>query len=190
MDNNTRIDTITACLPPDRRWSLQDLGEDVVKNAFRVVRGRLVSAGCALNAAYPFPATQIQVEINNSDDCRKSPAGGCSSLDDDDYAGPGGWPLVARLGWCLRDDGVLDYDGVQRTVAALGPSGRKALADFLDAREAELATDPYLATKSRALRLQFAALGQEWFAVLQRSPTLADYLENEAQIINLEAVLS
>lgn len=142
------------------------LREDMVKAAFLSMRERLAAAGC-----------DFDKESYSSSDTEP------------EYNGPGSWALVGRLGWCLRSDNFLDESAVRQTVANLGGGSRGVLRDFLVAREAELATDPYLATKSRALRLQFAALGQEWFAALQGSPTLADYLEGEAQAIDLEAVL-
>jgi hypothetical protein len=171
---------------PNVWWPRRNLGEDAVKASFRAMRDRLAAAGCALDHALPEPPPAVPVNYS-SDEERD---GYDSSDEEPEYNGPGGWALVGRLGWCLRSDNFLDENAVRRTLANLGRGARAALHDFLLAREAELAADPYLATKSRALRLQFAALGQEWFATLQGSPTLADYLEGEAQAIDLEAVLS
>jgi len=168
---------------PNIWWPRRSLGEDAVEAAFRSMRERLAVAGCDFDHALPDLPLVIQVHYSSDEEEYDS------SDEEPEFNGPGGWALVGRLGWCLRSDNLLDENAVRQTVANLGGGGRGALRDFLVARQAELAADPYLATKSRALRLQFAALGQEWFATLQGSPTLADYLEGEAQAIDLEAVL-
>jgi hypothetical protein len=139
-------------------------------------------------ADHALPDLPPEAPVNYSSD--EGDDGYFSSDEEPECEGHGGWALVSRLGWCLRSDIVLDENTVRRAVEDLGRGTRSVLRDFLVARGAELAGNPYLATKSRALRLQFAALGQEWFATLQGSPMLADYLEGEAQAIDLEAILS
>ena len=176
-----RIEANIACHGP---WRHQSLGEETVKAAFRRMRERLAAAGCQFDHALPDLPPVHPVDYSSSEE------DGCASSGEEEgeYNGPKGWALVERLGWRLRCDDVFDDIGMREAIANLG-GGRAALREFLHAREAELAADPYLATKSRALRLQFAALGQEWFAAVQESPTLADYLEGQTQDIDLEAAL-
>ena len=169
---------------PNIWWPRRSLGEDAVEAAFRSMRERLAVAGCDFDHALPDLPLVIQVHYSSDEEEYDS------SDEEPEFNGPGGWALVGRLGWRLSSDGALDENAVRRAVANLGGSARAALRNFLDAREAELAGDPYLATKSRALRLQLVALGQEWFASLRGTPALADFLEGEAQAIDLEAVLS
>jgi len=101
-------------------------------------------------------------------------------------AQPSGWLLVAQLGWTLRSDGTLTAAQVGKTLEGLGPANAAALWGWLEQWADVLGTNAYLATKNRGLRLQFAALGQEWAEALLASPELADYLESEAQAVNLE----
>ena len=102
-----------------------------------------------------------------------------------------GWSLVRRLGWCLRSDRELCTATIQGIYDDLVEEDLSTtLRSFMGVLDHELsAVDPYLATKNRALRLQFIALGEEWFTALKESPELADYLEAESQETNLEAVL-
>lgn len=167
-------------------WPRPNMGEDAVVRALVAMRERIASTGAALTRGMPEPPPRDAVYTSDDED-------GFSASDGEDvfYDGPGGWPLVGRLGWCLRSDGVLEEAAVRRVLGHLGRGGRRdELVGFLHERELELAAGgPHLASKSRAQRLQFAALGREWFAALRGSPTLADYLEGEAQAIDLEAVL-
>jgi len=169
--------------------SRRTLSEDTIKGGFMAARRRLEDAGVVFDNPIAPEAVAPAAGVNYSSD-EGDQQYDSSDEEDKPYEGPGGWPLVASFGWCLRSDGALTDATVQATLGRLGAGGPEALTAFLNAREAELAADPYLATKSRALRLQFAALGQEWFATLQGSPTLADYLQGETQAVDLEAALA
>ena len=169
-------------------WSRQYLSKDTIAGGFMAARRRLKAMGIALENP-STPALDPEADNSEDEDEKFQYAAPAEVRPAPPHEGPGGWPLVASFGWCLRSDGVLTEDAVEEALGRLGARGPETLILFLHAREAELAADPYLATKSRALRLQFAALGQEWFAALQESPSLADYLQGEAQAVDLEAAL-
>ena len=99
------------------------------------------------------------------------------------------WQLVSQLRWDFRSNKILTEEMIYRTLDNFDDKKRAALIDFLNDREDVLAQISHLATKSRTLRLQFVALGQESFNLIQTSPDQVDYFENEAQIIDLEALL-
>ena len=106
-----------------------------------------------------------------------------------DAGGDDPWPLISCLGWGLQSERVLAPAQVEDTLENLDPADLARLAASL-ARWAEiLGRDPYLATKKWGHRLQFAALGREWVETLQKTPSLADFLENEIQPVDLERLL-
>ncbi len=97
------------------------------------------------------------------------------------------WTALRELGWRLRSDQEVRPEVARAFFAQAGPG----LVEWMEAQAKALATaHPFLAEKSTTLRLHFVALGEEWFQALLENPTLAVFLEEENQAVDLEEVLA
>lgn len=169
-------------------WGAKVIEGHTFRTALREYRTKLIAAGAITDdppAAINLPAANdAGINPPPADDAGINPSDYSSdySSDDDGVA----FALEARLAWTLRSDAVISKADARRRLQALSTRER----DALQARADEFAMNPYLATKNRSLLLQFAALGEEWAEMLKETPTLADYLQAEAQTLDLEALLS
>jgi hypothetical protein len=102
-----------------------------------------------------------------------------------------GWDLVDTLKWHTVSDLVITEAATRANFEKLSGAEVRGLRTFLRAREDELtsAAPYYLEIYDQKTRLQFVALGRDWFETLMHTPTIASYLQNECQDIDLVAIL-
>ena len=102
-----------------------------------------------------------------------------------------GWGLVDALQWYTVSDRVITEAAIRAAFAKFSYAEVRDLRAFLRERDDELtlSVPHYLEVYDRKTRLQFVALGRHWFETLINSPTIASYLQNECQDLDLEAIL-
>lgn len=97
--------------------------------------------------------------------------------------------LVARLGWSLASDHIITAQDIRDNLAAMNPFDVHELYRSLTTVANELKAIPELSQKRMGVLLQFAALGGAWTTSIKDDPSVADFLENEIQPVDLQEIL-